>query len=143
MANQNQEKNHTEPNKTQSKTSKLLEARENASNQPVIGLAMHLIGWIESATFSGSITEQGAVKSKYLLYFIYTFSIYFIRITFDIRFNITLRIKTNWMSVEYLPRWLCRSSNYKGTMIVSSWWHEIPENKNSSYFWYCPLYIHR
>lgn len=104
MANQNQEKNHTEPNKTQSKTSKLLEARENASNQPVIGLAMHLIGWIESATFSGSITEQGAVNSKYLLYFIYTFSIYFIRITFDIRFNITLRIKTNWMSVEYLPR---------------------------------------
>lgn len=57
MANQNQEKNHTEPNKTQSKTSKQLEARENASNQPVIGLAMHLIGWIESATFSGSITE--------------------------------------------------------------------------------------
>lgn len=57
MANQNQEKNHTEPNKTQSKTSKLLEARENASNQPVIGLAMHLIGWIESATFSGSIRE--------------------------------------------------------------------------------------
>lgn len=98
MANQNQEKNHTEPNKTQSKTSKLLEARENASNQPVIGLAMHLIGWIESATFSFS------VKSTYLLYFIYTFSIYFIRITFDIRFNITLRIKTNWMSVEYLPR---------------------------------------
>lgn len=57
MANQNQEKNHTEPNKTQSKTSKLLEAQENASNQPVIGLAMHLIGWIESATFSGSIRE--------------------------------------------------------------------------------------
>ena len=40
------------------KTSSLLEARENAYDQVTIDFSLYLIGWEESASFSGPITAK-------------------------------------------------------------------------------------
>ena len=46
------------------KTSSLLEARENAHDQVTIDFSLYLIGWEDSASFSGPITAQSKAKPK-------------------------------------------------------------------------------
>ena len=46
------------------KTSSLLEARENAHDQVTIDFSLYLIGWEDSASFSGPITAKSIKQNQ-------------------------------------------------------------------------------